>query len=54
MIATKALRILISVYPLLKIERLSVGTEVNSYKALIRYILIYDFLAWESRQTVTF
>jgi hypothetical protein len=46
-IAAKALRIFISIYPLLKSERLSVGTKLTLYKVFIRSILTYAWPAWE-------
>jgi hypothetical protein len=39
--AAKALLISISVHPILKIERLIVGTKLTLYKALIRSIMTY-------------
>jgi len=46
-IAAKAFRTFISIYPLLKSERLSVNTELTLYKALIRSIMTYVCPAWE-------
>jgi hypothetical protein len=46
-IAAKASRMRTSIYPLLKSEGLSVGTELTLYKALIRSILTYSCPAWE-------
>jgi hypothetical protein len=46
-IATQALRILLSIYPLLKSKRLSVGAKLIIYKALIRSMLTYACPAWE-------
>jgi hypothetical protein len=40
-IGAKALQIFISIYPFHKSERLSVGTKLILYKALIRSILTY-------------
>jgi hypothetical protein len=45
--ATKALGIFLSIYPILKIERLSVGAKLIIYKALIRSMLTYACPAWE-------
>jgi hypothetical protein len=36
----------VSIYPLLKIERLSVNAELTLYKALIMCIMIYACPAW--------
>jgi hypothetical protein len=36
-----ALRMFLSIYPILKIERLSVGAKLIVYKALIRFMLTY-------------
>jgi hypothetical protein len=38
---------LISFYPLLKIEHLSVDTKLTLYEASIRFRLTYAVLAWE-------
>jgi hypothetical protein len=46
-IAAKVLRTFISVYPLLKSERLSVNKKLTLYKALIRSIMTYVCPAWE-------
>jgi hypothetical protein len=43
----KALRIFISIYPLLKSERFSVGTELTIYKELIGSIMTFDCPALE-------
>jgi hypothetical protein len=40
-------RIRINIYPLLKSESLSVGTELTLYKELMRSIMIYASPAWE-------
>jgi hypothetical protein len=45
--ATKTLRIFISICPILKSERSSVNTKLTLYKALIRSILTYACPAWE-------
>jgi hypothetical protein len=47
MIAVKALRTFISIYPLLKIERLSVNTKLTLYTVLIRSIMSYACPTWE-------
>jgi hypothetical protein len=46
-VAIKALRIFISIYTLLKSERLSVGAKLTVYKALITSVLTYASPAWE-------
>jgi hypothetical protein len=46
-IATKVLRIFISIYPILKSERVRICTKLTLYKALIRSILTYACTAWE-------
>jgi len=46
-VVTKALLIFRSIYPILKTERLSVGTNLIIYKALIRSMLTYFCPAWE-------
>jgi hypothetical protein len=46
-ITFKALRIFLSIYPLLKIERLSVDTKLTLYKILIRSIMNYAYFTWE-------
>jgi len=46
-IGTKALRIFLSIYPILKSERLSVHAKLIMYKALISSILTYACPAWE-------
>jgi hypothetical protein len=43
----QGLRIFVSIYHLLKIERLIVNTKLNLYKALIRSIMTYSCPAWE-------
>jgi hypothetical protein len=44
-ITAKALRTFISIYILLKSERLSVGTKLTLHKALIRFMLTYAYPA---------
>jgi hypothetical protein len=46
-VAAKDLRMFLSIYPILKSERLSVGAKLISYKALIRSVLICACPAWE-------
>jgi hypothetical protein len=46
-IATKALLIFFSIYPILKSERLSVGAKLITYKELIRSMLTYACPAWK-------
>jgi hypothetical protein len=46
-VATKALCIFLSIYPILKSERLSVGAKLIIYKELIRSMLTYACPAWE-------
>jgi hypothetical protein len=46
-IATKALRIFLSIYPILKSERLIIGAKLIIYKKLIRPTLTYVCPAWE-------
>jgi len=52
--ATKALRIFLSIYPILNSERLSVGAKLIIYKALIKSMLTYACPDWELPATVTF
>jgi hypothetical protein len=47
LVSSKALRISISIYPLLKTECLSVSTKLTLYKTLIRSVLTYACPAWE-------
>jgi len=44
---SKALRIFINIYPLLKIESLSIGTKLTLYKALINTTTTYVCPAWQ-------
>jgi len=47
MIAIKAFFIFLSIYPILKRERLSVGAKLIIYTALIRSMLTYACPAWK-------
>jgi len=47
-IATKVLQIFISIYPILKSERLSVGTELTLYRALVISVLTCACSTWHS------
>jgi len=45
-IAVKALRVFISIYPILKIECLSVGTKLTLYKVLIGSAVTCACIVW--------